>query len=132
MNGQQKAQIEIYRRAGMGFVEISHRLGVSVSTIKSYCYKHSVQDMTAENDMTLCPQCGQPVPRMHFKPRRFCSDACRIQYWHRHTDEMKKLSFVGFHCQQCGKPFFDYPGRNRKYCSHPCYIAARYGGEQHG
>ena len=71
MNGQQKAQIEKYRRAGMGFVEISYRLGISVSTIKSYCYKHSVQDMTAESDVPLCPQCGQPVPQMRFSPGGF-------------------------------------------------------------
>lgn len=132
MNGQQKTQVEKYRRAGMGFVEISNRLGIPVSTIKSYCYKHSVQDMTAESDAPLCPECGLPVPKMHFKPRRFCSDACRAKYWNQHPDEMKKRSVVEQHCAHCGRTYYDYAGRGRKYCSHPCYIAARYGGEQHG
>ena len=132
MNSLQKVQVEKMRAAGIGFKEISEKINIPVSTIKSYCYKHSIKDMTAENDVRLCPQCGQPVPKMRFKPRRFCSDACRAKYWNQHPDEMKKRSVVEQHCAHCGKTFNDYAGRGRRYCSHPCYIAARYGGEQHG
>ena len=132
MNSLQKAQIKKMRASGIGFKEISQRTNVPVSTIKSFCYRHSVHDSSADPAGTFCPQCGQPVPEMRFKPRRFCSDACRVQYWRQHPDEMKKHSSVESRCQQCGKQFFDYASRGRKYCSHPCYIAARYGSEQRG
>ena len=46
-----------------------------------------------------------PLPKMHFKPRRFCSDACRVQYWHQHPEEMNKHSEVECRCQQCGDLF---------------------------
>ena len=132
MNILQKAQIERMRASGIGFKEISQRTSIPVSTIKSFCYRHAVQDTSAEPEGAFCPQCGQPVPKMHFKPRRFCSDACRVQYWRQHPEEMKNHSTVECRCQQCGNPFYDYAGRGRKYCSHPCYIDARYGGERHG
>ena len=132
MNSLQKAQIEKMRASGFGFHEISHKMDIPVSTIKSYCYSHGILDTSDQIGGVCCPQCGQPVPRMRFKPRRFCSDACCVQYWHRHPDEMKKRSVVEQHCAHCGKTFNDYAGRGRRYCSHPCYIAARYGGGQHG
>ena len=131
MNHQQKSQIEQYRKAGLGFMDIARRLDIPLTTVKSYCYRHPLPG-AEEADEAFCPQCGQPVPRMRFRPRRFCSDACRVEYWHAHPDEMNHRSTTECRCQQCGKPFTDYAGRNRKYCSHPCCIAARYGGEQNG
>lgn len=80
MNSQRKAQIEKCRHAGMGFMDIARQLNIPVTTIKSYCYRHPLSDIAVEGNGTLCPQCGMPVPKMKYKPRRFCSDTCRVQY----------------------------------------------------
>ena len=109
MNSLQKVQVEKMRTSGIGFKEISEKTNIPVSTIKSYCYKHSIQDITAESDAPLCPQCGQPVPKMRFKPRRFCSDACRAKYWNQHPDEMKKRSVLSTTVPTVAKPLMTMP-----------------------
>ncbi len=113
---------------GVSFVEISRQLNIPAATNKSYVYRH-LEDVAVEmGSLHLCPQCGGPVPEMHFKPRRFCSDRCRVQYWKEHRDEGKHPSMVPHTCAGCHDTFMDYAGRNRRYCSHSCYIQARFGG----
>ena len=68
MNSLQKVQVEKMRTSGIGFKEISEKTNIPVSTIKSYCYKHSIKDTTAESDAPLCPQCGLPMKGSKYDP----------------------------------------------------------------
>lgn len=128
MTTQEKQTLRTLRLSGLTFAEIAARTGMPVSTIKSYCYRHPV---TAEPEIPTisgCPQCGAEIPKTKFRPRKFCSDACRQKYWNTHPEQLARKTIVSITCKQCGKPFVDYPGRGRKFCCHACYIAARYGG----
>ena len=113
MTKEQKRLIDQYRQSGMKYSEIARTIGLPETTVKSYCYR------------------GKPIVSGKFRPRRFCSDACRNKYWLTHHEAAASRAGKKVICQHCGKPFTDYANRHRKYCSHPCYIAARYGGDQH-
>ena len=75
----------------------------------------------------LC--CGEKMElQPHRKPKRFCSDACRLRWWHAHRDMEKNAA--DRRCFSCGRVFRS--SRDQKYCSHACYIKARFGGNAHG
>ena len=131
MTKEQKHLIDQYRQAGMKYSEIARALDLPETTVKSYCYRNPVSAQAPKISGPVCPQCGKPFTSGKFRPRRFCSDACRNKYWLTHHDAAACHTAVKAICQHCGKPFTDYANRHRKYCSHPCYIAARYGGDQH-
>ena len=132
MTQEQKKQIAVYRRNGMKFSEIAAALQIPETTIKSYCYrnKFSAAFESKETQTGFCPQCGLPIPPARFRPRRFCSDKCRYQYWILHSTEQKRNTQKSI-CPGCGKSFMDYSCHKRKYCSHECYILIRYGGICH-
>ena len=127
---QKKAQY--LRQAGYSFGQIAKELNIPKSTAKSWCYRTSEntqedQPMQPEN---LCPQCGKALPPSKYRPRRFCSDACRSAYWTAHGEQINRQTAVNAVCPVCHKTFQDYPKHHRKYCSHDCYIADRYYGGQ--
>ncbi len=132
VNDMQRQQILRLRQAGRSFAQIADEVHLSKSTVKSFCYRHHDAAPKAEPapSSPVCPQCGQPLPSAPFRPRRFCTDACRAKYWMEHSDQINRRSAVKTTCPVCHRSFVDYAQRHRKYCSHACYIAARYhGGE---
>ena len=129
MTLEQKHLIDQYRQSGMKYSEIARTIGLPETTVKSYCYRNPISVPVPKSNEPICPQCGKPIVSGKYRPRRFCSDACRNKYWL--DDAAACPTAVKATCQHCGKPFTDYANRHRKYCSHPCYIAARYGGDQH-
>ena len=77
---------------------------------------------------TVCLCCGEKVTQQpHRKPKRFCSDTCRLRWWHAHRDREKNAA--DRRCFSCGRVFRS--SREQKYCSHACYIKARFGGNAH-
>ena len=130
MTTEQKLLIEQYRQSGMKYSAIARTVGLPETTVKSYCYRNPISAQVPKSTGPVCPQCGKPITSSKFRPRRFCSDACRNKFWLSHHDAAACHAAVKAICQHCGKPFTDYANRHRKYCSHPCYIAARYGGDQ--
>lgn len=127
MTNEQKSEILRLKKAGAKYTEIAVKLGLPLTTVKSYCYRHS-----EESNLPRCPQCGKEIRQTKFKPRRFCSDTCRAQYWRDHAGDIVRSSAVSSQCPVCGKTFTDYSYRQRKYCCHACYITARYHrGERH-
>ena len=131
MTLEQKHLIDQYRQSGMKYSEIARTIGLPETTVKSYCYRNPISVPAPKSNEPICPQCGKPIVSGKYRPRRFCSDACRNKYWLAHHDAAACPTAVKATCQHCRKPFTDYANRHRKYCSHPCYIAARYGGDQH-
>ena len=114
MTSAERDYIIRYRQSGKSCAEIARFLGLSANTVKSFCQRNSIvpiapntqASLTALSE-TVCLYCGEKVKQQpHRKPKRFCSDACRLRWWH--------------------------SSREQKYCSHACYIKARFGGNAHG
>ena len=123
----EKNYIIRYRKAGHGCAEIARTLGLSANTVKSYCRRNNIIPDTpsSDTDEPICPQCGATLIRLpHRKAKRFCSDACRLAWWHAHRDLARNA--LERRCSHCGMVFHSV--REQKYCSRPCYFAARYGG----
>ena len=93
MTAQEKERITRLRGEGKSYGAIATLLGISASKVKSYCIRHelggarsSVGRRTAQGG---CEQCGAPVQQVPGrKHKRFCSDACRMQWWSAHRDQL--------------------------------------------
>ena len=127
MTNGEKMLITQQRRQGLGYTEIARKLGMSVNTVKSYCQRNGIKpvEKTAVQSSNACRQCGSTLTHTPGrKKKQFCSDACRLRWWHEHRDMSKTAR--GAKCATCGQEFIT--DRAQKYCSHACYIAARFGG----
>ena len=128
MTNEEKDYIIRYRKAGKTYAEIATALGMSLNTVKSFCRRnYIIFDLPAsvsEEIGRFCLQCGIPINKQpHGKTKRFCSDACRLCWWHSHRNLAKNAT--EYKCQNCGKVFRSV--RLQKYCSRTCYFEARYG-----
>ena len=136
MKETEKAQIIKLRAAGAGYVKIAQVLGISVNTVKSFCRRKNIKAKTASGitvtysgETTSCENCGKIIHQFaKRKPRRFCTDQCRREWWNSHLDQVKRKAYYTLQCRHCGKEFQIYGDKNRKYCSHECYIADRFNG----
>ena len=138
MTSTEKSRIDELRAQGFGYKRIARMLGVSISTVQSYCRRGGMQPATstatprpstsgrkafnAEGN-SICKQCGIPLHcHPHRRPRLFCSDACRQKYWYQHrAGASTATSHI---CPTCGQTFAT--SRPQIYCSHDCYIRARF------
>lgn len=127
---ENRRRAQLLRQEGYSFGQIAKKLGVSSSTVKSWCYRTAEETApkAPSASQSKCPQCGAPLLPSKFRARRFCSDACRARYWSTHSEQINRRSAVESVCPVCRNTFHDYAQRHRKYCSHACYIAARYHG----
>ena len=127
MTNGEKVQIVQMRKRGLGYAEIALSLGLSVNTVKSYCRRSGVKPLekkTAQSD-DVCRQCGSVLKHTPGRKRkRFCSDVCRLRWWHGHRELGRNARTIV--CASCGKAFAT--DRTQKYCSHACYIQTRFGG----
>lgn len=127
MTNGEKVQIGHMRKRGLGYTEIARSLGLSVNTVKSYCQRSGVKPL-AKNTVQpddVCRQCGCVLKHTPGRKKKcFCSDACRLRWWHGHRELGRNARTVV--CVSCGKAFVT--DRMQKYCSHACYIQARFGG----
>lgn len=77
MNRSVIRNIDAMRIQGTAPTAIANALGVSVNTVKSHIRRHPVIPGTLN-----CLCCGKPVAQTQGrKPKKFCSDRCRIRYW---------------------------------------------------
>ena len=95
MTVAEKNYIIRYRQMGKSCTEIARALGLSVNTVKSFCQRNGIapigQATGTSPAETLCLYCGEKIKfQPHRKPKRFCSDACRLRWWHAHRDMEKK------------------------------------------
>ena len=140
MTNEEKKLIDGLRAEGLGYRKIAVRVGISENTVKSYLRKmetaevKDVASVPASCDSTephICLYCGKPVTQNPGrKQKKFCSDACRNQWWNNHQDLVRRNAVYHFTCPACGKDFSAYGNAHRKYCSHACYIDHRFGGAQ--
>lgn len=124
MTKEDRNQIGALRRSGYTYAEISAVLGISVNTIKSYCRRNQLTEVSGP----VCKNCGKPITiRPKCKPRQFCTDTCRIMWWRKHSTPKKTVYHLV--CAFCGSNFECVGNRQQKYCSHMCYVSARFGKE---
>ena len=74
-------------KQGLVYSEIARKLDMSVNTIKSYCQRNGLKragkSVTSTND--ACKRCGCALEHTPGrKKKQFCSDACRLRWWHEH------------------------------------------------
>ena len=127
MTNGEKARIVQMRKRGLGCAEIARSLGMSVNTVKSYCRRSGVKPLEKKTAQSgdVCRQCGSVLKHTPGRKRKcFCSDACRLRWWHGHREQGRNARTII--CASCGKVFV--MDRTQKYCSHACYIQARFGG----
>ena len=127
MTNREKVQIVQMRKRGLGYTEIARSLGMSVNTVKSYCQRSGVKPLEKKKARSgdVCRQCGSVLKHTPGRKRKqFCSDACRLRWWHGHREQGQNARMIV--CASCGKVFV--ADRAQKYCSHACYIQTRFGG----
>jgi IS30 family transposase len=131
MSGLQKNEIARMRGEGMSYAKIASALGMSPNTVKSHCQRNRLGGALDTGDavMAVCQNCGRTMAqRPGRKPKRFCSDACRMAWWKAHPERLSRKAVYALVCAGCGKPFESYGNKGCKYCSHACYVKARFGG----
>jgi hypothetical protein len=125
MTNEQQLKIMTLRQQGYGYIKIGQMLGVSDNTVRSFCRRNE-RGKNTKTAVFFCKQCGKQIkPISGRKPKKFCSDACRVLWWNSHMECVNRKAIYPFNCQHCGKPFSAYGNRSRKYCGHVCYIADR-------
>ena len=139
MTNEQKERITAMRLGGCGYTAIAKAVGLTKDNVKAYCRTHELAGIKAPSNARITPKqdfclfCGIPLLQTPGRKRiKFCSAACRQQWWNAHPEQVKKKAVYSFTCAHCGETFTAYGNAGRKYCSHDCYIAARFkGGECH-
>jgi hypothetical protein len=125
MTNEQQEYISALRQQGYGYIRIGRLLGISDNTVRSFCRRNERGENTKAAVFT-CKQCGKQIKAItRRKPKKFCSDSCRVSWWNSHLECVNRKAIYHFNCQHCSNPFSAYGNRSRKYCSHACYIAER-------
>ena len=87
MTNAERDYIIRYRQSGKSCAEIARILGLSANTVKSFCQRNSIVPIAPNTQAslptlseTVCLCCGEKMElQPHRKPKRFCSDSCRLR-----------------------------------------------------
>lgn len=135
MTDKEKSRIEELRKERMGYGRIAKILGISDNTVKSFCRRNNLTGLyeapqSPSGEVRPCKCCGKDVRQIAGrKEKKFCSDACRREWWNSHLDRVRRKAVYSYECAYCKKPFTAYGNAKRKYCCRECYIKHRYGGD---
>ena len=122
MTTTQKETIQRMRLQRIGYTQIAKEVGLTVNTVKMYCYRNGLNTEALIKNAALCKNCGKVITeKSKTRPRVFCSEECKRAWWNAHRKERKNDNIVEYACTTCGKHFFDYAHSNRKFCSLACY-----------
>ena len=138
MTNEQKAEIRKLRDYGYGYATIADALGLTKNQVSAFCRRNILSGNTrtadaGQPDANCCRNCGKPLTQYPGRKKvKFCSEACRREWWNSHLDQVNRKAIYEYTCIGCGRPFSAYGNSRRKYCSHECYIRARFkGGDGH-
>ena len=128
MTREQKSAVIRLRTDGVTYSDIAQRLNLSINTVKSFYRRF--KDTTDGSISAVCKCCGKPIVQPNgTRPKIFCSDKCRMNWWNSHRDEVRKKAVYNYRCECCGKLFQAYGNKHRKYCGRSCYVKSRFGGD---
>ena len=142
MTDAQAAQIKELRMGGMGYRTIAEAVGLSRDIVRNYCKANgmggyvvatvkNLQERLEAGAICIC--CGKEITQPeNGRPRKFCSDRCRRQWWKTHPEAGNRKAVYTKVCAYCGRSFDSYGDNRRKYCSHPCYIKDRFWRDEDG
>ena len=133
----QGMQILSLRKQGLGYKKIASIVNVSRDSVRSYCKCRGLngylsREFDFEKEVKLgnvCSFCGGKINKsVTGRPKRFCSDACRRNYWKGHREEIKKNPSAIYirECRYCNEIFETYGNKTRKFCCHEHYIKYRF------
>lgn len=134
----QASQILNLRKKGLGYRTIAAAVGLSRDSVRNYCKARNMAGygVAASKNVemmkecrAICHLCGGKVTQPKVgRPRRFCSDGCRREWWKLHPDAVNRRETAIYHltCARCGAEFISYGNQKQKYCTHNCYIKARF------
>ena len=115
MTSEMKLKIDELRKDGLGYAKIASLLGITKSSVASYCRRNEAGDVSKDKKLGRCLYCGKPIiESSNSKPRKFCSDKCRSLYWNNHKEEINKKTYHEFICLNCGKHVKLYGKPNQK------------------
>lgn len=131
MNPEQKELIMRLRAKGLSFGKIAAAVGLSVNTVKSFCWRNRIDTTPPKYEDSpkaeYCAQCGALLMQTPgHRQKRFCSNRCRRLWWAEHPGQMNLKAYATYTCQHCGTVFLQYGKRPRKFCSRGCYLSHRY------
>ena len=127
MTLEEKIKIQKMRLDKKSYSKISQVLKLSENTIKSFCRRNNLQSYEEMEILENCKNCGQALINTEKrKPKKFCSDECRLSWWKNNKDQIKRKALYIIKCVNCGLKFESYGNSKRKFCSHKCYINSRF------
>ena len=119
----EKKEIIELKMTGMGSKAIAAQLHLSPNSVKTFIHRHG-KDPAYIASMGMCPCCGARLVQIPGKkPKKFCSDACRMKWWAQHTEQMDRTLYT-ITCTQCGRSF-ESANPKRKFCGRACYADNR-------
>lgn len=131
MTSEQQKQISRLRHQKCSYSKIAAALSLPKNTVQSYCRRNSLSSDGLRNT-AKCKQCGKTIIlKEKCKPRQFCSDKCRIDFWKAIHKTNRSRTAYTLICSNCKATFTSDGDKRRKYCSHQCYINDRFGKERY-
>lgn len=136
MTDMQAAQVKEMRLQGMGYRAIAEALGLSRDIVRNHCKAKgmcghveaavkNLQERAEHGGICVC--CGKEIIQPESgRPRKFCSERCRRQWWKAHPEAGNRKAMYTNVCARCGREFAAYGNSRRKYCGKDCYIKARF------
>ncbi len=133
-----REQARLLREKGMSHVKIAGVTGLTRGIVNNIARGVG----KVEEDKSIldrieaglaCAYCGGEMEQQggSGRPRRFCSERCRRQYWRLHRPEQKRKEEKLFlrTCAYCGKTFQIYGKNDRTYCCREHYRLHFYGSD---
>ena len=117
MTQELKEKIISLSEQGLTSREIAAEVGLSHMSVA-----RQLKEEKEVRSVLNCPCCGKEiVNKKGTKPKKFCSDKCRLEWWGKHRDLIKHRSKELKKCPHCGSLF--EPRGKQTYCSRICYLS---------
>ena len=139
-NAIAREQARLLRMQGMSHTKIAGITGLTRGIINNIArgvgkVEENKTVVSRIQQGQACAYCGISMNQHDGpgRPRRFCSEHCRRQYWRLHRSEQLRRADKLYlrTCAYCGKTFQIYGKNDRKYCCREHYRLHFYVDSEH-